>query len=62
MVDGSLFDSLEAIARSLRGNNKPFGGIQLILAGFYHKYSCNLLYLRSALQMQMLLRLCIVPH
>lgn len=33
MVDGSLFDSLEAIARSLKGNNKPFGGIQLVLAG-----------------------------
>lgn len=37
MVDGSLFDSLEAIARSLRGNNKPFGGIQLILAGDFHQ-------------------------
>ena len=33
MVDGSLFDSLEAIARSIRGNKDPFGGIQLILAG-----------------------------
>lgn len=33
MVDGSLFDSLEAIARSLKGNSKPFGGIQLVLAG-----------------------------
>ena len=34
MVDGSLFDSLEAIARSIRGSKDPFGGIQLILAGW----------------------------
>lgn len=33
MVDGSLFDSLEAIARSIRGSKAPFGGIQLVLAG-----------------------------
>ena len=33
MVDGALFDSLEAIARGVRGNKEPFGGIQLILAG-----------------------------
>ena len=33
MVDGLLFDSLEAIARSIRGSKAPFGGIQLVLAG-----------------------------
>ena len=33
MVDGGLFDALEALARGIRGNQEPFGGIQLILAG-----------------------------
>jgi ATP-dependent DNA helicase PIF1 len=33
MLDGALFDKLEHIAREVRGNNLPFGGIQLILTG-----------------------------
>lgn len=33
MVDGDLFDKLEAIARSLRNNGRPFGGIQLVITG-----------------------------
>lgn len=33
MVDGDLFDKLEAIARSLRSNGRPFGGIQLVVTG-----------------------------
>ena len=33
MVDGGLFDASEALARGIRGNQEPFGGIQLILAG-----------------------------
>lgn len=33
MVDGILLDKLEYIARSVRENEEPFGGIQLILAG-----------------------------
>ncbi|KAJ3575906.1 hypothetical protein NP233_g801 [Leucocoprinus birnbaumii] len=33
MVDASLFDYLEAIARALRGDDEPFGGIQLVLCG-----------------------------
>lgn len=33
MVDGDLFDKLEAIARSLRNNGRPFGGIQLVVTG-----------------------------
>ncbi|KAK8384958.1 hypothetical protein O3P69_014492 [Scylla paramamosain] len=33
MVDGLFFEKLEAIARAVRKNNKPFGGIQLILCG-----------------------------
>lgn len=33
MVDGDLFDKLEQIARTLRNNGRPFGGIQLIITG-----------------------------
>src|SRR4051812_27969353 len=31
MLSAELFDKLEAIARGLRGNDKPWGGIQLIV-------------------------------
>ncbi|XP_066513814.1 ATP-dependent DNA helicase PIF1-like [Hoplias malabaricus] len=33
MVDAQFFDKLEAIARSVRRSNEPFGGIQLIVCG-----------------------------
>jgi ATP-dependent DNA helicase PIF1 len=33
MIDGDLFDKLEQIARSLRGNGSPVGGIQLVVTG-----------------------------
>lgn len=33
MITGELFDKLEFIARSLKKNNLPFGGIQLLLVG-----------------------------
>lgn len=33
MVDGELFDKLEAIARTMRNNGRPFGGIQLVITG-----------------------------
>ena len=33
MVDGQLFDKLEQIARTLRNNGRPFGGIQLVVTG-----------------------------
>lgn len=33
MLSPELFDKLEQLARSLRKNSKPFGGIQLILTG-----------------------------
>lgn len=33
MVDGAFFEKLEAVARYVRKNDKPFGGIQLILCG-----------------------------
>ncbi|POS88195.1 hypothetical protein EPUL_000957 [Erysiphe pulchra] len=33
MVDGELFDKLEGIARAMRNNGRPFGGIQLVVTG-----------------------------
>ena len=33
MVDADFFDKMEAIARTIRKNRQPFGGIQLILCG-----------------------------
>ena len=33
MVDGDLFDKLEEIARNIRNNGRPFGGIQLVITG-----------------------------
>ena len=33
MIDGNYFKKLEAVARSIKGSDKPFGGIQLILTG-----------------------------
>ncbi|EFI28655.1 DNA repair and recombination protein pif1 [Coprinopsis cinerea okayama7 len=33
MLDGSLFDTLEEVARRTRRNDLPFGGIQLVLCG-----------------------------
>ncbi|KKF95469.1 DNA repair and recombination protein pif1 mitochondrial [Ceratocystis platani] len=33
MVDGDLFDKLDMIARKIRNNAKPWGGIQLVLTG-----------------------------
>lgn len=33
MLPGELFEKLEIIARKIRDNDKPFGGIQLVLVG-----------------------------
>lgn len=33
MIDGDLFDKLEQVARTLRNNASPFGGIQLVVTG-----------------------------
>jgi len=33
MLDGYLFEKLESIARRIRNDNQPFGGIQLVLVG-----------------------------
>ncbi|CAN0557889.1 unnamed protein product, partial [Laminaria digitata] len=33
MLDADTFDALEYVARGLRGNDEPFGGIRLVLSG-----------------------------
>jgi ATP-dependent DNA helicase PIF1 len=33
MIDGDLFDKLEHVARIVRNNGSPFGGIQLVVTG-----------------------------
>lgn len=33
MVDAAMFDKLEALARTLRKDQRPFGGIQLVITG-----------------------------
>ena len=33
MVDAGLFDMLESLARLIRGNKRPFGGLQLVITG-----------------------------
>lgn len=33
MIDADFFDKLEGVARAVRRNKKPFGGIQLVLCG-----------------------------
>jgi len=33
MVDGNYFKKLEHVAKEIKGNDKPFGGIQLVLTG-----------------------------
>lgn len=37
MVDGQLLDKLEYIGRMIKNNNKPFGGIQVILCGDFYQ-------------------------
>ncbi len=32
MLDGALFDALEAVAREVRSSDAPFGGLQLVTA------------------------------
>jgi hypothetical protein len=33
MLDAALFDKLEWLARHIRRDNRPFGGLQLVAAG-----------------------------
>ena len=40
MLSPVLFDKLEALARRVRRNEKPFGGIQLILSGDFCQLPC----------------------
>lgn len=37
MLDARLFETLEEVARKLRGDPRPFGGIQLVLSGDFHQ-------------------------
>lgn len=41
MVDGILFDKLSAIAKALKKNNQPFGGIQVSLKHLHLKSNQN---------------------
>ena len=34
MIDGELFSKIENIARVLKENGRPFGGIQLVVCGY----------------------------
>lgn len=40
MLDPILFDKLDEVARIIRGNCEPFGGIQLVLAGDFLQLPC----------------------
>ncbi len=41
MISKELFEKLELVARSINENNKPFGGVQLILSGdFFTTGTC----------------------
>lgn len=40
MLDPELFDKIEEIARVVRKNEKPFGGIQLVLSGDFLQLPC----------------------
>jgi len=43
MMEGGFFDKLEFIGRRIRGNTKPFGGIQVVMTGdFYQLPPVNL--------------------
>lgn len=33
MLDGALFEKLDGVARAIRGDSRPWGGIQLVLCG-----------------------------
>jgi len=41
MIHPTLFDKLEQVSRIIRGNSKPFGGIQLIIAGDFLQLPCE---------------------
>ena len=40
MLSHKLFDRLEKIARKIKGNDSPFGGIQIILSGDFCQLPC----------------------
>lgn len=46
MLDAAMFDSLEHVARALRRNDSPFGGIRLVLSGDFFQASVVTSFLR----------------
>jgi len=40
MLDPNLFDMLEEVARIIRDNDEPFGGIQLVISGDFSQLPC----------------------
>lgn len=40
MLDPDLFDKIEELARKIRRNEMPFGGMQVIATGDYHQLPC----------------------
>ena len=47
MVDGQFFDTLEEIARYVRRDVRPFGGIQLVVCGAPVLYPMPLLFCQA---------------
>lgn len=49
MLSAELFDKLDFVAREVRGIDKPFGGVQLLLSGDFHQLPpvCTSLYIAS---------------
>ena len=41
MLDAETFDLFEAVARGVRSDARPFGGVQLCVAGDFFQVSCN---------------------
>ena len=37
MIDAGLFDKIEEVARIVRNNEKPFGGIQIVACGDFYQ-------------------------
>lgn len=58
MLDGRTFDELEAIARAVRGIEKPFGGLQLVLCGDFFQVHTKYVHVHAHVHMVLQLVLC----